>query len=248
MVFVFLGLPSSSLLPSDTDAASRELGLRVIAVDRPGLSDASFQKDRTIVDWPRDVGIIAAQIGADRFGVLGVSAGTPYALVCAWAEPERVAFAHVVTAVAPPDRPDSPLGELSPQESLAYYEAINASRVADPRAFAEAMSGGVSGDGDLNAFLVANVQDAFRQGPAGVAHDLWLLVHPWGFRPEAIVRPVRIWHAADDVAVSVDQAEYLADVIPGASLEVWPTGNHAAAFAHWPAVLRAAADAWATDR
>ena len=51
-VFFFHGWPSSRTMAQLTDAAARELGLRIISPDRPGIRDSTFHPERTLLDWP----------------------------------------------------------------------------------------------------------------------------------------------------------------------------------------------------
>jgi pimeloyl-ACP methyl ester carboxylesterase len=70
-----------------------------------GLSD--FQPHRTFVDWPDDVVQVAAALGLDRFAVLGISGGGPYAAACAWKLSDRLTGAGIVSGLAPLDAPAS---------------------------------------------------------------------------------------------------------------------------------------------
>ena len=56
------------------------LGVRVIAVDRPGIGGSTFDPDRTIGGWAEDVAFLVDHLGIGRFSVMGVSGGGPYAL------------------------------------------------------------------------------------------------------------------------------------------------------------------------
>lgn len=76
-------------------------GLRVIAVDRPGLGGSDRQRGRRILDWPADVTTLADALGLGRFAVLGYSGGVPYALACAQLLPECVVTAGIVACVGP---------------------------------------------------------------------------------------------------------------------------------------------------
>jgi pimeloyl-ACP methyl ester carboxylesterase len=49
------GWPSSRTMARLTDAPARELGIRIISPDRPGISGSSLQPDRKLTDWPRVV-------------------------------------------------------------------------------------------------------------------------------------------------------------------------------------------------
>ena len=46
------GWPSSRLMAQFTHDAARELGVRIISPDRPGIADSSFVAQRKLLDWP----------------------------------------------------------------------------------------------------------------------------------------------------------------------------------------------------
>src|SRR5437868_5148488 len=79
------GWPSSRTMAALTDVAARELGVRVISVDRPGISASAFQRDRKLLDWPPLMSTVTRDLGLDQFRVLAISGGAPYAYVTAWA-------------------------------------------------------------------------------------------------------------------------------------------------------------------
>ena len=82
-LFFFHGFPSSRLEAQFTEGVAGRLGARIIAIDRPGFGRSDFKKERRIRDWPDDVLALADALGIDRFAVLGVSGGGPYAAACA---------------------------------------------------------------------------------------------------------------------------------------------------------------------
>lgn len=60
-----------------------ERGIRLIAVDRPGIGRSDSKPGRSVANWPADVAELADELGLDRFAVSGWSAGGAYALACA---------------------------------------------------------------------------------------------------------------------------------------------------------------------
>ena len=64
-------------------SACGDRGVRLIAVDRPGVGGSDPKPGRTVADWPADVEDLAEQLELDRFAVSGWSAGGAYALACA---------------------------------------------------------------------------------------------------------------------------------------------------------------------
>ena len=77
------GYPGSRLEARVAAAAAGRLGLRLLAVDRPGFGQSSFQPGRTVGAWAGDVAALADQLGLGRFSIVSISGGAPYALACA---------------------------------------------------------------------------------------------------------------------------------------------------------------------
>lgn len=98
----FHGYPSSRLEAGPADKLARRLGVRVIALDRPGFGLSSPQPDRRIIDWPVDVQEFAKAKSLSRFSVLGGSGGAPFALACAHVLPHSVLAGVGLFASAPP--------------------------------------------------------------------------------------------------------------------------------------------------
>src|SRR5690606_31033153 len=101
-VLVFHGSPGTRLQVRAAHRPARARGIRIIAPDRPGLGLSSRLPGRRIADWPDDVCELVDALGIDRFPVIGVSGGGPYAAACAWRLPGRVARAGIVSGVGPP--------------------------------------------------------------------------------------------------------------------------------------------------
>jgi pimeloyl-ACP methyl ester carboxylesterase len=101
----FHGWPGARVEGRLGDDAARVSGVRLIAIDRPGMGLSTFQPSRGFVDWPDDVVEVAATLGLDRFAVLGISGGGPYAAACAWKLADRLTSAGIVSSLAPFDVP-----------------------------------------------------------------------------------------------------------------------------------------------
>src|SRR5437868_14190707 len=67
------GWPSSRTMARLTDEAARDLGIRIISPDRPGISGSSLQPDRKLIDWPRVVERLVNHLDLGEFRVLAVS-------------------------------------------------------------------------------------------------------------------------------------------------------------------------------
>src|SRR5262245_19165426 len=100
-VFFFHGWPSSRFQGQLGDAAARDLGIRWLAVDRPGVGNSDLHIGRSLAEWPAVIAALADYFEAPTFRVFGVSGGGPYALACAWGLPDRVLSAAVVSGAPP---------------------------------------------------------------------------------------------------------------------------------------------------
>ena len=96
-VLYFHGWPASRL----EAGLIPDLPVRLLALDRPGYGRSSPHPGRTLLDWPRDVADVADRLGLQRFHVVGLSGGAPFAVACAYALPQRVRGAALVCPVPP---------------------------------------------------------------------------------------------------------------------------------------------------
>src|SRR5260370_2073133 len=90
------GWPSSRTMARLTDKAARDLGIRIISPDRPGISGSSLQPNRKLLDWPPLVQRLVDSLHIGEFRVLAISGGAPYAYATARAMPERVRAIAIV--------------------------------------------------------------------------------------------------------------------------------------------------------
>jgi pimeloyl-ACP methyl ester carboxylesterase len=245
-VFGFLGTPMTRLahLGSDAPEAAE---VRLFLVDRPGYGVSDFQPGRTLLDWPEDVAQLADALGVERFAVFGMSGGGPHAAACGYALGDRVTALGLVSSPGPvwdrrslryslpPHR--QPLVELA----AADRDAAAALLLRDARRGLQESARGDQDDGSVDPELRERLRAATLDAtPEGFAHDLMLLfVSPWGFGPEQISVPTRIWHGDRDPAVPLAVAEFYEESIPDASLQVFAGEGHLVLWPHAEEILAA---------
>jgi pimeloyl-ACP methyl ester carboxylesterase len=243
----FHGTPSSRMEwhVFRSNALAKELGLRIICLDRPGLGLSDFQPDRRISHWPADVSHLADRLGLERFAVLGYSGGVPYALVCALSIPERLTSVQVAACVGPHDIPGITQGldpdilrvrRLSverPRLARFIFRMMGLqARYAPERLIAQSMRSFAEPDRavmarqEFQAAFVAMVREATRSGGRGAQHDMALMASPWGFKPRDIDIPINLWQGEEDTAASPAMARYLAEVIPGSEARFYAGECH----------------------
>jgi pimeloyl-ACP methyl ester carboxylesterase len=244
-VFFFHGWPSARMQGALFHEAALGVGVRVLAVDRPGVGKSTPQANRRLVDWPPLLRELAAALALDRVRVLGVSGGGPYALASAWGAPELVEAAAVVCG-APP------LTELGPDGLTLAYRIMLAAhgrsrkamrlffRILHPLAAARApewmmtmLRGAVRGpdkavlaDGRLAQLCYDGFRYAWGGHRDGVFEDAEIYTQPWGFALEEVRRPVRMWHGTEDHNFSYHLAERVAARLPNCALRIVPDEGH----------------------
>lgn len=242
------GWPSSRTMAQLTDEPARELGIRIISPDRPGISGSSLQTNRTLADWPRLLQQMADQLGLGQFRVLAISGGAPYAYAAAVAMPERVR-AIAVVAGAPPIVELSDAQGLLPlyRWMLALYRtrpqllrrmfhlARPVLSLRPPIRFrplllkmlmlrpcdAESLR-------DAAAFeaIFESQRRAWRTSAEGVIADAQIYAQPWGFSVEEVRVPVRLWHGKQDRAFSFELAEEMAKRLPNCEARLIDDAGH----------------------
>lgn len=96
------GFPSSRIEAKSIDSFARCNNIRIISLDRPGYGLSSPQPRRTLLDWPKDVEAFANGEGLERFAIMGVSGGGPFAVACAYALPRGMVSGVGLFASGPP--------------------------------------------------------------------------------------------------------------------------------------------------
>jgi pimeloyl-ACP methyl ester carboxylesterase len=237
------GLADSRLSARLFGPAARELGLRVLAPDRPGTGGTDPRRLRRLADWAEDAVLVLDALGAGSAALLGVSAGGPFAAACAARIPGRVRGLVLVSPLGPPgwrtrgmasgERLSLEIARHAPGFGGWFLGRLAALARRSPRLFLRLATSELPGvdrralaqPGLRDSFL-ANYLEAFRRGSGGVAQDLRLLTRPWGFEPGAIRVPTVVCHGDADTTVPPRHARLFADAIPGARLQLHPGHGH----------------------
>jgi pimeloyl-ACP methyl ester carboxylesterase len=228
-VFYFHGWPGSRLEAGFFDVP----GVKMIGVDRPGYGLSDPQSKRKLSDWPNDIVQLADHLGHEKFAVVGMSGGGPYAAACAHALKDRVTRAAIIAGLGPPDAPgmtNNRVGFLlnmgqRPITSAVLFLAMRtlirdaqaekrfaAMRRRVPRASKdiETMTP------DFLHMLLTSFREGVRVSARGASSDARIYGEPWPFALHEIKVPVRIWHGQADTQVPVSIGRHYAAHIPTA--------------------------------
>jgi pimeloyl-ACP methyl ester carboxylesterase len=246
-VFYFHGTPGSRYEALYSDQAGREYGYRILALDRPGIGCSDYIRGRRLLDWPQDACAVAEQLEIERFGVIGVSGGGPYALACGHVMPERLAFTILMGSWGPvAEEPalwkemasmDRFFGQLSRVAPWAFYLPFEllgyAAKKLSPQGFIKGIKSSLSEadkellrDEEMARFFAKDVREAFRQGVRGPADDALILYSEWGFKVEEIEAKVDLYHGTEDKFAPMSYAMYLDEKLPCSSLHIYPEEGH----------------------
>jgi pimeloyl-ACP methyl ester carboxylesterase len=221
------------------------LGVRLVLVQRPGFGASDPQPGRTLLDFAGDVSQLADALDVERFAVLGVSAGGPYALACAHRLARRITTTAVVSSLspecAPADVPGLPLRVRLPLRAIAAAPRP-AARLGDaavtlvrrhPRLLTRAMAVGAPpvdrshlADGAASRTAVDAFLAATSGGVAGLVEDHLVTSRPWGFALGEVSGEVHVWHGMKDAFVPVEHALQLAAALPRCRTSLDPEEGH----------------------
>lgn len=245
-VFFFHGWPSSRTMAELAHEAAKNLGLRLISPDRPGIRDSQIDPNRTLLDWPALLSELAAHLGIDRFKIFAISGGAPYAYVAGWSMPDRVE--RIVVASGAP-----PIAELEEHRGLLpIHRRMLALRKSQPallrtlfhlmRPFArlkmpirvrplllrflQPCDANVLRDSKSFEACFESARQAWRSSATGVMIDAEIYAKPWGFSLEEVHVPVGLWHGRKDRTFAVALAEQVAARLPNCEFHLVEGAGH----------------------
>ena len=242
------GWPSSCTMARLTDEPARELGVRIISPDRPGISGSSLQPNRTLADWPRVMERVLDHVGIGEFRALAISGGAPYAYAMAATMPERVRAIAIVAGAVPMAELEEARGLLPLYRwMLALYRsrpqllrrlfcmarpilALRPPVRLRPLLLKMLMLRPCDAESlrDAAAFeaIFESQRRAWRGSAEGVMADAQIYAQPWGFSLEDVRVPVRLWHGKQDRAFSVHLAEEVAKRLPDCNARFIDNAGH----------------------
>jgi pimeloyl-ACP methyl ester carboxylesterase len=233
-------------IPQEARLAAQELGLRLIAVDRPGVGRSTPYQYDAIHDFAVDLDYVADMLGIGDFAIIGLSGGGPYALAAAKALAPRVKAAAVLGGVAPSvgaDAIDGGLVSLTArfQWALTQFRKPLAMsfgtviRVLRPIGTPAMMTYALlqpAGDRRVLSrpeFRVMFLEDIFARSSHGLqapVYDAVLFGRDWGFSVRDVKIPIRWWHGDADHIIPFRHGQHVVSLLPDAELFVLPGESH----------------------
>lgn len=228
-VFYFHGWPGSRL-----EAGFFEIpNVQMIGVDRPGYGLSDPHRERKLADWPGDIEQLADHLGLDKFAVIGMSGGGPYAAACAHFLRDRLAKVAIIAGLGPPEAPGmgkNRVGFLLEMGQRPMTSAVLANvmrtMIRNPAAekhfvrikerLPRASKDEAAMTPEFLQMLLTSFREGLRASAKGPTSDARVYGEPWPFTLADIRVPVSIWHGTHDEQVPVSIGRHYAKHIPNA--------------------------------
>lgn len=234
----------------DQDFALKN-NLRIITVDRPGHGLSDFNPNGTILGFGNDVIELMNHLKIDKFSVVGMSAGSPFALALAHSFPNRISKVAIISGFAPFNKESKQylskqiktmlgLAKSMPFLLKLMLEIQKKQLVKNPRkalaGFLKIMSTPdqeVLKNESIMKVIETMFLEAFRNGSEGVAYEISkLLVRDWKFELNQIKVPVTFWQGKEDNNVPNQWAELMNNEVPNSELKLIKNEGHLIIFNH----------------
>jgi pimeloyl-ACP methyl ester carboxylesterase len=240
------GFPGSRLEARLFDIPARQHNLRVIAPDRNGLGLSDAKPGRRLIDWAEDIEALADTLQFDRFFLVGISGGGPYATACAHHLAERLNGFTLVCPLGPLDHPTLLAAMRWPAQinfrsirdtpwlsNLGFRLAIIPLAQYSPDWIYQTMLGfapppdiAVLNRQQVRTAIIASLREAIRNGADGVLQEMALYTQPWGFDLSEVSMPVQLWHGTADDTVPLLHGRTLAEDLPDCTIHILEDEGH----------------------
>ncbi len=256
------GTPDSRRARHPSDDLAASLGVRLVAVDRPGFGLSSPHPTGTVGTFADDAIALADHLTISAWRPFAWSGGATYALAVGARHPGRVARTAVAAGLVPFEAYATPgilddadggrhlVAELGAELGAAGLAEMAApmlapcpcdealarehlTETADPGRLADLAA--IPGALDV---LVAGLVDAVAQGMDGLVRDLELQVEPPDVDWSAATGPVDLWYGERDTTAPPAFGAWWVGALPDAIIQVVPSAGHLIALTHWTQILQ----------
>jgi len=241
------------------DAHASALGLCIVSPDRPGVGRTDRLPAYGMIPWVQaDVLPLLDHLQIDEFAVMGWSEGGQYALAVAVELANRVTRCALVAGCPPLDDPTTfsqlnrldrvltALSKHAPLLARGYFGLTGMLSSTAPRMLSRSAIRGLPKT-EANAVRaqgrwISTILGEGARQPRGGIDEYLAMSAPWGFVPEDVAVPVRVFQGGADAVVPTAWGKVLADRIPGATLTIYPDEGHFIALTRSREVLTYLAD------
>jgi pimeloyl-ACP methyl ester carboxylesterase len=203
--------PGSRGLARAMASPAAQLGIKLLAPDRPGFGCSTPVPERSIATVSGDLLALVDHLGFRRFGLVAQSGGTPYALAVAAAAGDRVTGLAFIGGLAPLDEPHALqdvarpirlvglLARRAPWLLRLLLNGLSRRTAKDPEAVARTYANRMP-PADRRALadptlwaIHARSSAEIGSRPAALAREMRVLVRPWSIDYDRISAPAALW-------------------------------------------------------
>lgn len=239
------GLSDSRMIRNSNEALTKSLGVKIIAVDQPGVGGSTAMRGRKLKDWADDIEQLADFLKLEKFAVAGHSGGGPHAFALAAFLGERVTNGVLASPMGPLDLPN-----MSKLTSKAGYYIVQLAKYAryfiwviklvswwgkrDIDRYLLSVAKGDSTDGNTDTFLAdvkqremfkSNYETGFAQGAEGLI-EMFEVLSNWGFTLSDVEQHFDIFVGANDNALRPEMAKAIVERLRDGEFHLWDIGGH----------------------
>ena len=265
-VLFFHGWPGTRLDVAYFTAEAKQLGIRLISIDRPGCGLSTYQKGREMSDLKDDILQLLDHLKIAKISVLGFSTGGVYALDLASTYPDRINIVGIVSGV--------PYYKLE-YVKKDYTHLVTAMRIIPKIPFFGQLITRIITDIGLNKykrkpekefeksiqklpeidkktwnipklkrwFLDEYIPDLLESSRKGITQDLMLLMKSFANpkeRPSEIQDnfPVHFWHGFSDDVVPATTSIQQTKLFKDSDLVIYLGEGHKVIYTHFQEIIR----------
>lgn len=244
----------SSLLPPETDAAARRLGLRMISAERPGFGQSDPRPDYSFDGVAQDMVELCDQIGLRRLQIGAALSGTPSAIQTAIALGERVERVQIFSGRPPRPQAEPTRNPLTLMRSrieanpwlVESFLAVLRLRLSPAMMIRVMQRSSAQSPGDqaylaahpeAATYVAAYMTEALARSSRGPADELRAFRRGRNMRVNGLKTPLIVWHGEQDRMTPLPQLlAFLGE--HATEVHVRPGVGHFLVLRHWDDILR----------
>ena len=261
----FHGWPGTRLDISCFASIAKEHNVKIIGIDRPGMTYSTFQKRRKIADFPSDVVSLVDHLQLNEYSILAFSTGALYAIECALQFPEKIKKIGLVSAV-PYYKIDwtgtsgqrlyrhaktfrhfpflvRPILRIASDVGLNRYKRNPIKTYLSNLKDLTRIDRELWEREDIRKWLFDEfLPDLLLSSRKGVAYDLFLLVDGLGSAKKCppmlvIPKPIFLWHGDNDDIVPHIASIEQNKIFKDSKLTIYPNEGHKMIYTHFTEII-----------
>lgn len=222
------GYLGSGIVMKSVDTQAKKLGIKIIAIDRPGHGFSDYYKSDSLLDISNDINDLIQQLKIEKCQLLGSSAGGVYSLACVYKLNEYIEKVHLIAPLGPMCKNINNnwkvklFLELPAKNKLLGHFLLGILRFLILHVSQKVMSitklfFSKEEESKLD-IVVPSVKRGLKQGIKATLNDSELLTKPWRIKFNEIKTKVHIWYGDNDSLLQKEHQKNLHKNLPNSKL------------------------------